>query len=789
MPRRDQLLPEPAISRGWDSFLAEQPDDVDARPDDVDFDVDGLAEAGIEIEGYDGDFEEELPEAFDDNLAEKLDQSEQCRLGQRLWEYVQVDLDSRSTWETRMLDGLEVIGLQDLPADATAFVGAAQATYPGIAEGMIQFNARAMEELMPPEGPVKCGVLGDSNPQLEERSRRVENYMNYQLMEEDDEYYNEVDDGLLYLPYAGSAFRKIAPDPITNRTRSRFVPAIDFIVPYWAKSLATAPRYTHRYTMSYNDFRRAVANGYFVDVDFPQGTQTLDTDRRALSDTSDDRTVSTHEDDDILEFYEVTCEEEFEWETQGPKGKYKLPYTITFERDTQRVVRIARCWDELDPDARKDVWFTHEKFLPGLGFYGWGYLHVIGGLGKAATGALRLLLDGSATSSLQGGFKSRDARIAGDMEFTPGTWVDVDMTAEELAKSFYTPPFKEPSPALFKTLELLVVNVQRLVGTTEARVGDAPATGPVGTMVALIEQASKIFSGIHKRLHAAKRREFKLIAKCNYRFMSEEEFKFISSKGSLIVYREDFSDEVDVIPVSDPNIFSSVQRIALAQAVVQAATEAPDVFNARAKKKAYRNLLKALKVPSVDEYLPENSDPLLDPVSENEAIARGIPTQVHRENDDPSHLAVHVPFLQELQGYPPDVAQPAMLAMQAHIAWHNAQNYRKRVEAELIARTGVPLPPFDPQNPGGGQQLTPEIEVAVSKLVARMQSINPPPMQTAPNDPEAAKDQAAAREQDRKDKAFEREEKRKDQKQQLELRRDGFISDVPDENMGPVSQF
>lgn len=785
MPRRQtSKTPFGGAPEGfYSSDVSELPEDPYGDSDDaLRYDDSG----GVEIDLSDesgftsAPTQEEKPDAFDDNLADKLTENEQVNLGMRLWEQVEIDLESRRVWEERMLDGLEIIGLQDVPSDAVAFEGAARVNHPGIAEAMVQFQARAMEELMPPEGPVKVLPFGKSTNKTDARAQRVETYMNYQLMEQDDEYYWEVDDSLLYLPYAGSAFRKVAPDPINNLTRSRFIPAIDFIVPYWAKSLKTSPRYTHRYTMPINDYKRAVESGYFIDAEFSATPQNLNTDRRKISDTSDDRTETYHEDDHILELYEMTCEQEFEWEEFGAEHKFKYPYTITFERETQRVVRIARCWDEDDVKCEKDVWFTHEKFLPGLGFYGWGYLHLIGGLGRAASGALRLLLDGSATSSLQGGFKSRDARMAGDMTFTPGTWNDVDMTSEDLAKSFYTPPFKEPSPALFKTLEILVTSLQRFAGTTDAKVGEGPATGPVGTMVALIEQASKIFSGIHKRLHAAKRQEFKLIAKCNFRFLPEESFEFASKSGTMQISRDDFDPStVDVIPVSDPNIFSSVQRIALAQAVVETVEKRQELFPRRIQLKAYRNLFKALKVPAIDDYIPEHENPRLDPVAENEAIARAIPVEVFREQDDASHLAVHQAFAAELQNYPPDVAQPAMLAMSAHIAAHMAQGYRKRVEQEVLQRTGVPLPPFDPLNPGGDEELPPDIENMISAIIAGSPAIAPPPPPPPPADDEQAQaDDAHKREQARLDEAAQREEGRKDFKQKAELKRDGLIPDV-----------
>lgn len=796
MPRRNKDIEQdssygdlPFVSGGqrlsrFMSSVEEMPDDSEYPESELSFTPGGGAELDLPESGF--GYEDDEPPAqearFDDNLAKELTEAEQVQLGMRLHEYVEIDLESRRTWEERMLDGLEIIGLQDVPSDAVAFEGAARVTYPGIAEAMIQFQARAMEELMPPEGPVKVGVVGKSTKDREEQAERVQDFMNYQLMEEDDEYYWEVDESLLHLPYAGSCFRHIAPDPITGKTRSRLVPAADFIVPYWAKSLKTALRYTRRYTMPINDYQRAVESGYFIEADFRPTPQSLTTDGRAVADVSDDRSETYHEDDHVLELYEMTTDLEFEWETEYGGGKYKLPYTVTFERETQRVVRIVRCWDEEDERCEREVWYTHEKFLPGLGFYGWGYLHIIGGLGKAASGALRLLLDGSATSSLQGGFRTRDARIAGDMNFAPGVWNDVDATSEDLAKSFYTPPFKEPSPALFKTLEILVTNIQRFAGTTEARVGDAPATGPVGTMVALIEQASKIFSGIHKRLHAAKRQEFKLIAKCNYRFLPDECFRY-ADEGSLEIDREDFNPQtIDVIPVSDPNIYSSVQRIALAQAVVQAMTEAPDLFDRKKRLKGYRNLFKALKVPAPDEYIPEDADTNLDPVAENEAIARGIPVQVYREQDDASHIAVHEGFRAELQNYPPEVAQPAIAAMAAHLAAHYAQAYRKRVEQDVVRQTGIPLPPYDPDSPEEYEELPPELAAQVSRIIAASPAIAPPPP-PPPQDPEQdMADDAHMREQQRKDDALQREERRKDIAQRKQLQRDGLISDVGEDS-------
>lgn len=741
----------------------------------------------VDLSGEDAEAAEEGTETdsaeFDANLADKLAESEKTGLGLKLYEYVQIDIESRQPWESRMIDGMQIIGLDDIPEDAVAFEGAARVTHPGIAEAMVQFNARAMEELMPPEGPVKCGVIGESNEALEAQAERVEDYMNYQLTEEDDEYHTETDDMLFALPYFGSAFKKVAVDPQTGRTRSRYVPATDFIVPYWAKSLKTASRYTHRYTMPINGFKRAVASGYFIDCDFqPQQPMTGDQTGQRLADKSDDRTETYHEDDQILTLYEMHIEYEFDWETYGPKGDdnkptYKLPYAITFEEQTGRVVRIARLWDEDDEKCQKQVWFIHYKFLPGFGFYGFGYLHLIGGLGRAASGALRLLLDGSATSSMLGGFKSRDAHIASEVVFTPATWQDVDMTAEELAKSFYTPPFKEPSPALFKTLEILVDGMQRFASTTEAQVGDAPTNGPVGTTVAIIEQGSKIFSGIHKRLHNAARQEFRMIAYSNYRFMETDEYPFEVAGGDRSVMREDFGPAIDIAPVSDPNIFSSVQRIALAQALKQMVDEdKKGLFSRKDSVRAYRQMLKALRVPDWDTYLKESDVKRMDPVSENESLLHGSAVQTFMEQDDASHLTIHQNFKQEVMGMEPEIQEQVLPALMAHIAAHYAQAMRKRISQQLEQASGIPLPPYDMNDPENNEELPPEMENQIAMMVAQI--VPPPPAPVAQPDPEQAKDEAASRQADREDMLAQRRADRDDAVKAAELKRDGIVSDV-----------
>lgn len=756
---------------GYFSDVVEMPGQEEEDDGSIVIDADDEIASLLEDED---EVPEGIPTKFDANLAVGLSESERLSIGQTLSDYVAIDLETRKDWERATLRGLEVLGVDDIPEDSSAFDGAARVTHPAMAEAIVQFQARAMEELLPPGGPVKATIHGETDDTLKARSKRLEDAMNYQLTEGDDQYYWDTDSMLFYLPYAGSAFKKIAPDPVTGMTRSRFVRATDFIVPYSATSLADASRYTHRYTISRNDYLRAVDRGYFLDADLPErgASGTVEIEGRELQDKADDRKPSQTEDDSEYTFYETHIHLELpKVDPLVGEKIFKLPYVVTFEKDTQKVVRISRLWLEEDPQMKKVVWFTHHKFLPGLGFYGFGYLHLIGSLGRAAGGALRAILDGSMTASLQGGFKSREARAIGTTQFEPGVWQDVDMAAEDLAKSFYTPPFKEPSPALFNTLQLLIEGIQRFASTSENMVGDASNTGPVGTTVALIEQGSKVYSGIHRRLHLAARQEFKLIALCNYLYMSGDTYEYMAGGELHKVSREDFGLNVDIIPVSDPNIFSSTQRIALAQAVVADVDANPDIYTKQVKVRAHRMLLEALRVPEVDTLLPPGElIKRADPVTENQRAMIGSPLKAYPEQDHLSHITMHGNMVAELMAGDPEIANNVVPILKAHIAEHLAWAYRQRISAELQAKTGIPLPPIDANMEG--EELPIEVENAVAQALAA--SIEPPAPPQPQQDPALAE---AERKATRDDLLAERRMRREDIEHAAKLRREGLIND------------
>ena len=722
--------------------------------------------------------ENELTGEHDENLAIAISQNNRMSIGMQIVDWVAQDEESRIQWKRRLLDGLEIIGVEEIPTESSAFDGSSTVNHPAIAEAMVRFQANAMEELFPAEGPVKCATVGESNEEKEEQRARVQEFMNYQLTEEDDEYFEHTDQMTMYLPYSGSAFKKVAFDMTIEESQSRFVTAEDFIVPYDATSLKTAPRYTHKYKLYGNEINAKINSGEFLSTNAldSQGTaltQTTGTDDvdTALGDISDDRSANRAEEDVVYQIYECHAEivfDEFDQPDEMEDGSHRvaLPYVITVEQDSGEILAIRRLWREDDEKRRKRVHFIHYKFLPGLGFYGWGYLHIIGSLGKAASGALRALLDGSATASLQGGFKSKESRIAGEFIFTPGVWKDVDMTAEDLAKSFYTPPFKEPSPALFHTLELLVNGIQAFSSTTEAMTGAADNKGPVGTTLALIEQGSKVYSGIHKRMHKAARFEFKLLAQLNYEHM-DEEYPYDVSGGDRTIFKSDFDGRVDILPVSDPNIYSNVQRVAQAQAVLELVKSDPDLYDEESRRLAHLDMHKALRTPDPERLLPKRRTRRLDPVTENQILLTGGAVESFAEQDHASHLKVHQMFVQEAQGMgiDPQLLQSLSMNMSAHIAEHHAHAYRLRIEQELQR----PFPDTDFKKVRDTEDMEIKIDNDIARSVAEGVAPPPPPQGPEPSDEEKAQ---AKHEQElqHKQETHEQELQHKDEdhKQQLD---------------------
>ena len=621
---------------------------------------------------------------FDANLAEDMSDKELNRTASDLIGFYNTDREARSEWEERYKKGLKTLdpdGGMEESEEERAVRGLSTVVHPLISEAATQFNAKAIAELYPSGGPVKAVIVGDPSEELEEQARRVREYMNYQITQEMPEYFPDLDQMLFHLPLVGQTFKKVWWDTNLERQCSQFVKAEDFVVAPESKDLHTSLRYTHVIRMPKNDYNRYVEAGWYLPTKDKGGD--LDPSGDTIGDIEGVDQNADDAEDEVITLLEMHVYEVFEDED----AEVAIPYVVTIDYDNEHVVSIRRNWKEDDEKKKRRDWFVSYKFLPGLGFYGFGLYHLIGGLGKAATGSLRALLDSAAFANMQGGFKLRGRVAGGEMQVNPGEFVALDATVDDVNKAIMPLPFKEPSGSLFNLLGFIVDAGQRFASTADLNVGDVNPNAPVGSTVALIEQGSKAFSAIHKRLHYSQGQEFKLISSLNAENLPEQ-FTFSSIGGSSEVFAADFNDRIDVLPVSDPNIFSTAQRIAQAQAVLQMAQSAPDMHNMY---EAYKRMYEAIRIPNIDEILmkPEEA-PRMDPIDENMSVMYGKAIKAFPDQDHDSHIAVHMQFIQDpsLAGNPG--AKGMLPVLIAHIAEHVALLYRVRMEAGV----GVPMPPI-----------------------------------------------------------------------------------------------
>jgi len=786
MAVRQEDIPRTDLQSTMGIMPAFEPDQVEADFGLLTYNPDG----SIDVSPNEGEGQGEMvhhdqatEETWNENLAGKLDESQRRLIANHLCEFLNIDELSRAPHFERMKKAMDLLGItySTESGDIAPFDGASEVVHPMIAEAVTQFQARAIEEMLPADGPVKAKIVGKSDEQRAAQGERVTDYMNYQLTEQDEQHFWNTDQMLFYLGLSGTAFKKAQPDTITKMIVSRFVKDVDFIVPYSARDLASAPRYCHRYTMWENDIRRGKVAGTFLEeardpIIGTQPDQDRIRDRTQFEDRADDRQESYHPDDTVSTILEYHIDYRMPWDEMKDIAP---PYIITINKEAAEVLAVRRNWRQEDKTKKRRLWFSMYRYLPGVGFYGMGMLHIVGNLAVAASGAMRALLDAAAFANFQGGFKARNTDMSGEKRLTPGVWMDVNASIEDLSKMFYTPPFKEPSPALAQMLDLMVQEGRRYLSTTENMVGDASNTGPVGTTLALIEQGSKVFSGVHKRMHVSARREYKMLAELNYEFMPVEEYPYDVEGAAKTVLRSDFDGRVDIIPVSDPNIWSSTQRIAQAQAAVELMGSDPELYPAEQRRVAHRRLLKALKVADVDEILPSKQNARLDPVAENMNIMVGKPARAYYEQDHAAHIAVHQNFGQKMAAENPDLVAQLEPVMMAHLMEHKAFAYRQEVEAQM----GIVLPPHDMFAQTDDEELPAEQEAKLSQAIAA-KMLPPPQPPPPPPDPDqqAAEAQAqaaadgedaktvakleataaaAAREQAQDQAAFEAEEKRK----------------------------
>ena len=650
---------------------------------------------------------------FDENLAEFLDKATLNEISSELLSSYQDDLDSRDNWYETFRDGLELLGIENDPR-SEPFEGASGVFHPLLAEATTHFQAQAYKELLPANGPVDTKIMGASNDPKAMQANRVKDFMNFQLLYKMEEYDPEMDQMLFYLPLAGSAFKKCYYDPTMGRVVSRFVKAEDLIVPYTATDLHTSPRITHRMTMTENDLRKLQLSGFYVDDEITPPSYSSDTGavQEKIDEIDGVTRTGSQTDYSLLEFHVELDIEGFEHtDNKGQATGLALPYIVTICKDNNMVLSIRRNYIENDPMRKKVEYFTHYKFLPGLGFYGFGLIHMIGGVTKSATAILRQLIDAGTLANLPAGFKARGLNIQrSDDPIQPGEWRDVDTPGGTIRDAFMPLPFKEPSPTLAQLLGLLVESGQRFASVMDNQTGDANSNAPVGTTVALLEKGQKVISAIHKRLHYAQRSEFKILKRLFGEYLPPE-YPYQVQGAQQTVFAQDFNNSVDVIPVCDPNIFSTTQRIILAQTQLQMAQSAPQLHN---MKEAYRKMYIALNIKDIDDILmPDMQAMPKDPIQENmDALMMGPLKAFIQQNHD-AHMQAHMAFMQNPQTQ--QNAQ-AMAGLQAHIQEHMALKYRIQAQ-EMLAQQGIQIPQPGPD--GMMPQLPPEVESEIAIAAAQ----------------------------------------------------------------------
>ena len=629
---------------------------------------------------------------------------------------------SRKEWEQSYTNGLDLLGFK-YENRTEPFQGASGATHPVLAEAVTQFQAQAYKELLPSDGPVRTQVIGAKTPATEQQSQRVKDYMNYLVMDQMKEYEPEFDSMLFHLPLAGSTFKKVYYDTNMGRVVSKFVPADELVVPYTATSLDDAESVIHTVKISENELKKQQVGGFYRDVELgPPGVATnneLEKKERELEGTKKSgkqepvyTLLECHVNLDLEGFEEV--------DAQGQPTGIKLPYIVTVEEGSRLVLSIRRNYAPDEPKKNKIQYFVHFKFLPGLGFYGFGLIHMIGGLSRTATSALRQLLDAGTLANLPAGFKQRGVRVRDEASpIQPGEFKDVDAPGGNLREAFFPLPYKEPSPTLLQLLGVVVQAGQRFAAIADMQVGDTKQNAAVGTTIALLERGSRVMSAIHKRLYAAMKQEFKLLSKVIAQYLPPE-YPYDVIGGARTIKQADFDDRIDVVPVADPNIFSMSQRITLAQTQLQLATSQPQIHNLY---QVYRSMYEAIGVKNIDAVLPPPppnapKDPSLEHID-----AMGMkPFQAFPGQDHQAHITAHLNFMSTnmVRNNP-----PIMAAIQKNILEHISLMAQEQIQLEFreqLQQMQV-MQQTAAQNPMAAQQLqqmTQQIEARKAVLISEM---------------------------------------------------------------------
>ena len=613
------------------------------------------------------------------NLADFLDDDVLDPVGAKLTSDYLDYRSSRKDWEDTYKNGLDLLGFK-YERRTEPFRGASGVNHPVLAEAVTQFQAQAYKELLPADGPVRTQILGMMTPEKQDQAARVKDFMNYQIMDQMKEYEAEFDQMLFYLPLSGSTFKKVYYDDLLGRAVSKFVPADELIVPYSANSLEDAEAVIHEIKISENDLRKQQVSGFYKDIDLAEPS--MNTDEIDKKEQELEGIKQTKQDDiyTLLECHVNLDLEGFEDEdSNGEPTGIKLPYVVTVEKDSRKILSIRRNYQQGDMKKNKINYFVHFKFLPGLGFYGFGLIHMIGGLTRTATSALRQLLDAGTLSNLPAGFKTRGLRVRDDAQpLQPGEFRDVDAPGGNIRDAFMTLPFKEPSSVLLNLLGVVVSAGQRFASIADAQVGDMNQQAAVGTTVALLERGSRVMSAIHKRLYVGLKQEFKLLANIFATYLPPI-YPYDVPGAQRQIKATDFDARVDVLPVADPNIFSQTQRISMAQTQLQLATSNPQLHNLY---QAYRSMYEAIGIKNINLILPPPQQPMpMDPSLEHITALSGAPFQAFGGQDHKAHIDAHLNFMQlNMVKNNPVV----MSAIQKNILQHISLMAQEQVQLEFV---------------------------------------------------------------------------------------------------------
>ncbi len=691
----------------------------DVKEDPKDIEITETADGGAEIS-----FDPTAPVAEStshfQNLATLLDDTVLDPLGSKLVSDYKDYRASRKDWEDTYRNGLDLLGFK-YQRRTEPFKGASGVTHPVLSEAVTQFQAQAYKELLPADGPVRAQILGVQTPAKQDQANRIKDFMNYQIMDQMKEYEPEFDQMLFYLPLSGSTFKKVYYDELLGRAVSKFIPADDLVVPYSATSLDDADAVVHVIKMSENDLRKQQYGGFYRDVELTQPGMESDEITKKEQDIEGVKQLKQDDMYTLLECHVNLDLEGFEdTDVSGQLTGIKLPYVVTVEEGSRKILSIRRNFNENDLKKNKINYFVHFKFLPGLGFYGFGLIHMIGGLSRTATSALRQLLDAGTLSNLPAGFKSRGIRVRDDAQpLQPGEFRDVDAPGGNIRDQFMTLPYKEPSAVLLQLLGIVVGAGQRFAAIADMQVGNDAQNRAVGTTIAMLERGTRVMSAIHKRLYVGLKQEFKLLSDIFKTYLPSE-YPYDVVGGTRVIKVSDFDDRVDILPIADPNIFSQTQRISMAQTQLQLAQSNPQIHNLY---QAYRSMYEAIGVKNINAILPPPAQPMpMDPSMEHIQALGAKPFQAFPGQDHRAHIDAHLNFMQlnMIRNSP-----VAMAALQKNILEHIALMAQEQVQLEFkdeIIQVQQ-MQQIAQQNPQAAMQvkmISEKIESRKAQLVAEM---------------------------------------------------------------------